>query len=83
MKNRFKTIELVGRVPVLIIGLWLACKFLFNGQYVDLLIMLIGAASWEFFMFFLFRFNIINMNEMWTYNENDDLIKEKDESTEN
>jgi len=71
MKN-FKLTELLFRVPIFIIGVLIFIKFLLNEQLVDALTFLIGAATWEYGLFFLVRMGMLKgFLKYWSKKENE------------
>lgn len=71
MKN-FKLTELLFRLPIVIIGVLIFVKFILNGQLVDALTFLIGAATWEFVLFFLVRMGVLkDLPKYWSQKEDE------------
>ncbi len=71
-KSKFKTSELILRVPIILVGLWIIIKGIVDSHYPELLIFVAGGAMWEYSMFFLYRFGIFNPNKHWNYKNEED-----------
>ena len=69
MKYKFKPSELIFRVPVLFAGLWLVSKWIWEGNFNLLLTFFVGAACWEYGIFFLIRTGIVDRKTLWKEEE--------------